>query len=67
MSTVHYNMGSLYTPVYIKVNSVLARNEEFSKICSYQIFFYSSQKKNTVICGGILRGKFRDIPRKSTV
>ena len=49
----------------MECTSVLARNEEFSKIAVIK-FFYSSQKK--VICGGgIMRGKFRDIPRKSTV
>ena len=40
----------------------LARNEEFSKIAV--INFFTVLKNKTVICGGILRGKFRD---KSTV
>ena len=31
---------------------VLARNEEFSEIAVINIYFYSSQQKKTVICGG---------------
>ena len=47
--------------------SVLARNEEFSKIAVIKFFFTVLKKKNSYLWGGILRGKFRDIPRKSTV
>ena len=39
--------------------SVLARNEEYSKIAVIKVFFYSSQKKNQLsVGGGILRGIF---------
>ena len=47
--------------------SVLARNEEFSKIAVINFFFTVLKKKIQLSVGGILRGKFRDIPRKSTV
>ena len=47
--------------------SVLARNEEFSKIAVIKFFFTVLKKKIQLSVGGILRGKFRDIPRKSTV
>ena len=47
--------------------SVLARNEEFSKIAVINFFFTVLKNKIQLSVGGILRGKFRDIPRKSTV
>ena len=49
------------------VSIVLARNEEFSKIAVINFFFTVLNKKIQLSVGGIMRGKFRDIPRKSTV
>ena len=51
----------------IDQHSVLARNEEFAKIAVINFFFTVLKKKIQLSVGGILRGKFRDIPRKSTV
>ena len=49
------------------VVSVLARNEEFSKIAVIKKKITVLKKKIHLSVGGILRGKFRDIPRISTV
>ena len=59
-------VGDISLTVSIPVGSVLARNEEFSKIAVIN-FFLVLKKKIQLSVGGILRGKFRDIPRKSTV
>ena len=52
---------------FITTCSVLARNEEFSKIAVIKKNFTVLKKKIQLSVGGILWGKFRDIPCKSTV
>ena len=69
MLRVNISVGNRFGFASIRTNqlSVLARNEEFSKIAVINFFFTVLKKKIQLSVGGILRGKFRDIPRKSTV